>query len=81
LISKRTVAQLQREHRIEQIPVDVTTAWARIDEAKIHLESASKLARSDPALAYVALYDAARKSIVAHMQAKGYRPVNGSCAS
>jgi hypothetical protein len=73
---KPTVAQLQQDHRIEYVSADVTIAWARLDEAKTHLASAAKLARSDPALAYVALYDAARKSIVAHMQANGYRPVN-----
>jgi hypothetical protein len=73
---KPTVAQLQRDNRIQQVSADVTNAWARIDDAKTHLDSAAKLARSDPALAYVALYDAARKSIVAHMQANGFRPVN-----
>jgi hypothetical protein len=34
------------------------------------------LAKSDPTLAYVALYDAARKAITAHMQAHGYRAAN-----
>jgi hypothetical protein len=34
------------------------------------------LAKSDPALAYVALYDAARKAITGHMQAHGYRVTN-----
>jgi hypothetical protein len=40
------------------------------------LASSAKLTRTDPALAYVALYDAARKSIVAHMHAHGYRRAN-----
>lgn len=34
------------------------------------------MARSDPALAEIALYDAARKAITAQMQAPGYRATN-----
>ena len=41
-----------------------------------HLASSAALAKSDPALAYVALYDAARKAITALMQADGYRVAN-----
>jgi len=54
----------------------VAPAWSRLDEATAHLTSSAALAATDPALAYVALYDAARKAITAHMQANGYRPTN-----
>jgi hypothetical protein len=71
-----SVAQLVAEGRLEQVAADVTAAWNRIDEAKRHLESSAALAATDGSLAYVALYDAARKALVAHMQANGYRPTN-----
>src|SRR5688572_20584242 len=51
-------------------------AWRRLDEARRHLDSSVTLASTDPSLAYVALYDAARKALVGHMEANGYRPTN-----
>ena len=75
-MAKVTLAALLRDGRIERVTPDVTAAWTRIDEAKTHLESSAGLAKTDPALAYVALYDAARKAITAHMQARGYRATN-----
>jgi hypothetical protein len=71
-----TVADLVRQGRIERVTPDVAAAWDRLGEAKIHLVSSEKLAKSDPVLAYLALYDAARKAISAHMQANGYRATN-----
>ena len=50
---KPTVAQLRRDNRIEQVPTDVATAWARIDEAKTHLDSSAKLVGTDPSGEYV----------------------------
>lgn len=75
-MANTSVADLLRAGRIETIAPDVTAAWSRIDEANAHLVSSAALAKTDPALAYVALYDAARKAITAHMQATGYRPTN-----
>ncbi|HLG70634.1 MAG TPA: hypothetical protein VK009_09460 [Chloroflexota bacterium] len=75
-----SVADLLHSGRIEGIPADVAAAWLRMDEANAHLVSSAALARTDPALAYVALYDAARKAITAHMQANGYGPTNRSGA-
>ncbi len=75
-MAHHTVDDLLRRGRIETVVSDVAAAWARVDEAKRHLSSAGALRDSDPALAYVALYDAARKSITAHMQAHGYRASN-----
>ncbi len=71
-----TVADLIRDKRIEQVPVDVYAAWERLDEAKIHLQSSAILAATDPSMAYVALYDAARKALTALMDANGYRTTN-----
>ena len=72
-MAKVTVAALVRDGRVERVAADVAAAWTRLDEAKTHLTSSAVLSRTDPALAYVALYDAARKAIAAHMQARGYR--------
>jgi hypothetical protein len=71
-----TVAQLLSEGRLERVAPDIEGAWRRLDEAKRHLDSSATLASTDPSLAYVALYDAARKALVAHMEANGYRPTN-----
>jgi hypothetical protein len=71
-----TVAQLLKEGRLERLTADVEAAWSRFDEAKRHLKSSATLAPTDASLAYVALYDAARKALVAHMEANGYRPTN-----
>ena len=68
-----SVLDLARDGRIEAVVADARAAWSRLEEAKTHLASSAALAESDPALAYVALYDAARKAITAHMQAHGYR--------
>lgn len=77
-MANASVADLLRAGRIETIQRDVAAAWSRIDEANAHLASSAALAKTDPALAYVALYDAARKAITAHMQANGCRPTNRS---
>lgn len=71
-----TVAQLLSEGRLERVTADVAAAWERVNEAKRHLQSSAALATSDESLAYVALYDAARKAVTAHMQANGYRATN-----
>ena len=71
-----TVAQLLQDGRLEPVNADVAAAWERVEEAKRHLVSSASLAGSDGPLAYVALYDAARKAVAAHMLANGYRPAN-----
>lgn len=71
-----SVAQLVAQGRLEAVAADLTAAWNRIDEAKTHLESSATLAATDTSLAYVALYDASRKALTAHMQANGYRVTN-----
>ncbi len=68
-MARVSVADLVRDGCLKPVTADVPAAWARVDEAKIHLTSSAKLGDSDPALAYMALYNAARKAITAHMQA------------
>jgi hypothetical protein len=75
-MAKTSVASLLRDGRIETVPADVPAGWARLEESKIHLNSSSALAKSDPTMAYVVLYDAARKAVTALMLATGYRATN-----
>ena len=75
-MAKPEVSDLLRDGRVVRVTPDLVAAWERVADAKIHLASSDKLAKSDPELAYVALYDAARKAITAHMQANGYRATN-----
>jgi hypothetical protein len=75
-MARVNIADLLRGGRIERVTPDIVAAWDRVLEAKVHLASSVTLATSDPTLAYVALYDAARKAITAHMQANGYRVTN-----
>jgi hypothetical protein len=75
-VPKLSLADLARDGRIETVSADLSAAWSRLDEAKTHLRSSAAPADTDPSLSYVALYDAARKAINAHMQAHGYRATN-----
>ena len=75
-MTRASLAALVRDGRIEKVPADLPAAWTRLDEAKLHLASSAALAKPDPTMAYVVLYDAARKAITAHMLASGYRAAN-----
>src|SRR5438105_3725282 len=46
---KPTVAQLERDSRIERVPTDLAASWSRLEEAKTHLASSAKLPRTEPA--------------------------------
>lgn len=59
--------------RLGRVPANPDRAHALLAQATRHLASAAELQNSDPPLAYVALYDAARKAILAHMLANGLR--------
>jgi hypothetical protein len=63
--------------RIELVPADVRAAGALLAEAARHLTSAAAIASTDPNGAYSLLYDAARKAVIAHMLARGYRVASG----
>jgi len=68
-----TIAELLREGRLELVPPDGEVARAILAEARRHLDSAAKVAGTDPNGAYALLYDGARKAVTAHMLANGYR--------
>ena len=71
-----TLQELLRTGRVEQVPADAAAAEDRVDACLQHLKSAAVLADTDPAMAYAALYDAARKALTAHMLAQGLRVTN-----
>ena len=64
---------LLRAGTIEIVAPDTAAAQAELTLARTHLESAALLLETDPVLAHAAAYDAARKSVSAHMRARGYR--------
>ena len=71
-----TIHALVAAGRLEGVTPDHARANAMVAEAKRHLESAATIAAADPNGAYHLLYDAARKSVWAHMLTNGYRPRN-----
>lgn len=68
-------AALLRAGRLQRVPADVETARARLAVAEQHLDTARRLLdeQLDLEIAYVALYDAARKAVTAAMLAAGVR--------
>jgi hypothetical protein len=74
-MNQKAIDELVASGRLATVPVNPDRARALLAQAGKHLESATAIAASDPSLAYVALYDAARKAILAHMLVHGYREV------
>lgn len=72
------VATLLRLGRLQQVPTDPMTARARLAVADQHLATARRLLTEelDLEIAYVALYDAARKAVTAAMLVAGLRAAN-----
>ena len=62
---------------IERVAADPETAEMELDQARKHVESATEIAENDPVGAFAIGYDAIRKSISAHMRARGYRVTRG----
>ena len=71
------IASLLRDGRLREVIPDVETALGELRIARRHVASAELLLESDPTLAFVALYDAMRKSISAHMRSRGLRVTGG----
>ena len=67
------VRRLLEERRLQSVPADRAAAEALLEAAARHLGSARIVADSDPDGAYTMLYDAARKSLAALLQAQGLR--------
>ncbi|HET6260332.1 hypothetical protein [Pseudonocardia sp.] len=72
------VAALLRAGRLQRVPADSEAAVARLVVAEQHLDTARRLLdeQLDLEIAYVALYDAARKAVTAAMLAGGLRATN-----
>jgi hypothetical protein len=68
-----SIAELVAADRLESIAADAREARDLLAHAENHLQSADRIAQSDPAGAYQLLYDAARKAVAADMTAAGYR--------
>lgn len=77
-MSDSDVAGLVAAGVIRRTEMDEATARVELATARSHLESAAALAGSDPNAAFQLAYDATRKSIVAHMRAKGFRVGSGA---
>lgn len=71
------IAGLVRDGQLRQARPDPETARGELLVARRHVESAKRLVEDDPTLAFVALYDAMRKAISAHMRSAGYRVTGG----
>ena len=70
----KTVQKFIEGARLQQVVASRTHADRLVRQSRNHLLSASKLADSDPEGAYSALYDAARKALVAVLEVQGLRP-------
>jgi len=67
------IEEMISEGLIEGVQPDKAAALAELGMAKGHLVSAEQVLETDSALAYTALYDAARKAISAEMRHRGVR--------
>jgi hypothetical protein len=70
---RTAVEQLLAARELERVSADPNAAKKLIDSAHRHLDSARKIRVSDPEGAFAALYDAARKSCAALLEAQGLR--------
>ena len=73
---KDTIDGLLARRELQKVSPDLRVALHLIASARKHLASASEIQRDDPEAAYAALYDAARKSCAALLQAQGLRPTS-----
>lgn len=72
------IAYLVGSGRVERVTPSVERARFLVAEARRHLASARTLATTtDTSLAFLAVYDAARKALTAVLAAQGLRPSGG----
>src|SRR5437016_3508191 len=76
-MTEADVQRLLAEKKIRAVTPDPETARAELDVARRHIVSAEKIMADDSTLAFIALYDAMRKAITAHMRSRGYRVTRG----
>ena len=68
-----TIKQLIATGNLQKVSPTRDSAMVYLDAAAKHLDSAMTIATADPDGAYALVYDAARKSLVAVLQAQGLR--------
>lgn len=68
-----TIKRLPDDGNVQMVSPSLDTATVFLDAAARHLDSARTVAEDDPNGAYSLLYDAARKSLAAVLQAQGLR--------
>jgi hypothetical protein len=66
--------------RVDRIRADMAAAGNRINDARATVAAARKVQQEAPSFAIAGCHDAARKSITAHMVARGCRPKKGDGA-
>jgi hypothetical protein len=71
-----TIKDLLAAGNLQQVAPSLDAAAASLDAARRHIDSALLLAEHDPDGAYALLYDAARKSLAAVLQAQGLRAIS-----
>ena len=73
-----TLDDLIARGRIEAVIPDGAAARAELEQAQANIASAEgDLPKTNPGLAYTAVYEATRLAISAHMRASGYRVTGG----
>jgi hypothetical protein len=73
---KETIDRLLAARELQNVSPDLKVAHQLLGTARKHLASARDLQSEDPEGAYAVLYDAARKSCAALLQAQGLRPTS-----
>jgi hypothetical protein len=68
-----TIKKLLASDNLQKVSPSLDAATGFLDAAAKHLDSAMLVADADPDGAYTLLYDAARKSLAAVLQAQGLR--------
>jgi hypothetical protein len=79
-MGEEDVEQLVADGIVRRCERDPEGALAELAAARLHLESAAKLAGPDPNGAFQLAYDGTRKAIGAHMRARGLRVGSGAGA-
>ena len=67
------IKELLAAQNLQKVSPSLDASTAALTTAARHLDSAERLAEDDPDGAYALLYDAARKSLAAVLQAQGLR--------
>lgn len=71
-----TIMELISNGNLQRVAPSRESAHGFLAQAAGHLHSAQSVASTDPTGAYTLLYDAARKSLAAVLQAQGLRPTS-----